>query len=195
MRYSRIVALTVASLAAAVPPATADGFITPYLGYNFGGDSANCQALTDCQEKHLNFGVSLMSATGAFGFEEEIGYAKNFFASVPGADNNVFTAMSNVMGGVFAGPIQPYLLAGVGLIRTHVSLNPLQGGDRTTNSFGYDLGGGINGFFSPGVGIRGDLRRLQTFGDVAILRVGPVNLVPSEKLSFWRASPGLTFKF
>src|SRR2546425_963960 len=86
-------------------------------------------------------------------------------------------------------------LAGVGLIRTHVSLNPLQGGERTTNSFGYDLGGGINGFFSPGVGIRGDLRRLQTFGDVAILRVGPVNLVPSEKLSFWRASLGLTFKF
>ena len=92
-------------------------------------------------------------------------------------------------------PVQTERAFGVGLIRTHVSLNPLQGGERTTNSFGYDLGGGINGFFSPGVGIRGDLRRLQTFGDVAILRVGPVNLVPSEKLSFWRASLGLTFKF
>jgi len=189
------VAFTVAALAAAVVPAKADGFITPYLGYNFGGDSANCQSLSNCDEKHLNFGVSLMSAVAIFGFEEEIGYAKNFFASVPGADNNVFTAMSNVLAGVFAGPVQPYVLAGVGLIRTHVSLNPAEGGAQTTNSFGYDLGGGIQGFFSRSVGIRGDLRHLQTFGDVAILRVGPVNLVPSETLGFWRGSLGLTFKF
>src|SRR5436189_4746407 len=99
VRYSRIVAFTVAALAAAVVPAKADGFITPYLGYNFGGDSANCQSLSNCDEKQLNFGVSLMSAGAIFGFEEEIGYAKNFFASVPGADNNVSTAMSNVLAG------------------------------------------------------------------------------------------------
>src|SRR4051812_36453980 len=73
VRYT-FVAFTVAALAAVAAPARADGFVTPYLGYNFGGDSANCQSLTDCEEKHLNFGVSLMGTAAVIGFEEEIGY-------------------------------------------------------------------------------------------------------------------------
>ena len=192
MRYSRMLAFVVAAIAVAPVPARADGYATPYIGYNFGGDSANCATLTTCEEKHLNFGLSLMSASGVFGLEEEIGYAKDFFGAVPGAENNVFTAMTNLATGVFTGPVQPYLLAGIGLIPTHVSLNPTATGAQTKNAFGYDLGGGINGFFSRGVGIRGDLRRLHTFQDVPFLRA---NLVPSEKLDFWRASLGLTFKF
>ena len=138
---------------------------------------ANCQSLTNCEEKHLNFGASLMGTGAIFGFEEDIGYAKDFFASVPAADNSVFTAMSNITAGVFKGPIQPFVLAGVGLIRSHVALNVVAGTDQTTNSFGWDLGGGIQGFFSRSVGIRGDLRHLKTFGDVSILRVGPLDLV------------------
>jgi opacity protein-like surface antigen len=192
VRYSRIVAFAILALAAATVPARADGFVTPILGYNFGGDSANCQALTNCEEKHLNFGVSLMAASGIFGFEEDVAYAKNFFASMPGTENNVFTAMSNLTAGVFAGPVQPYVLAGVGLIRSHVSLNPTATGAQTSNAFGYDLGGGINGFFSRSVGIRGDLRHFHTFQEVPILRA---NLVPQENLDFWRASLGITFRF
>lgn len=195
MRYSRIVAFAVAASAAGSVPARADGFITPYLGYNFGGDSANCQSFSNCEEKHTNFGVSLASASGILGFEEDLGYAKDFFGSVPGVDNNVFTAMSNLMAGVFAGPVQPYVLAGVGLIRTHVSLNPLAGGASTSNAFGYDLGAGISGFFSSHVGVRGDIRHLHTFQDVGVLHIGPVDLVPNEKLDFWRASAGVSFKF
>src|SRR5437660_8886791 len=115
VRYRKLLAFTVAALAASARPASADGFVTPYIGYNFGGDSANCQSLTNCEEKHLNFGASLMGTGAIFGFEEDIGYAKDFFASVPAADNSVFTAMSNITAGVFKGPIQPFVLAGVGL--------------------------------------------------------------------------------
>jgi opacity protein-like surface antigen len=192
----RLAAFTVAVLAAAAGPARADGFVTPYLGYNFGGDSGtNCQSLTSCEEKHLNFGASFMSAGNALGLEEEIGYAKNFFGSVPGADNSVFTAMTNLVGGVLKGPVQPYFLVGVGLIRSHVSLNVIEGGNQTSNSFGWDIGGGVQGFFSHSVGIRGDLRHLKTFGDVSILNLGPVDLRPSESLGFWRGSLGLAFRF
>lgn len=192
---NRILAVTAALLAATAAPARADGFITPYLGYNFGGDSANCQTLTNCQEKHANIGVSLASASGIFGFEEDIAYAKDFFASVSGTDNHLFTAMSNIMAGVFAGPVQPYVLAGVGLIRSHVSFNPATSNPETTNAFGYDLGGGVSGFVSRHLGFRGDIRHLHTFQDVAILHVGPVNLVPNERLDFWRASVGLSLRF
>jgi opacity protein-like surface antigen len=194
VRTSRLLAFVVAALAAAAAPARADGFVTPYLGYNFGGDSANCQSLTDCEEKHLNFGVSLMGTATIIGFEEEIGYTKNFFASTPLADNNVFTAMSNLTAGVFKGPVQPYVLAGVGLIRSHVSLNVIEATSQTNNSFGWNVGGGIQGFFSPSVGIRGDLRHLRTFQDVPLPLFGTF-AQPNEKLGFWRGSLGLAFRF
>ena len=70
VRFIRTTTFVVAALAAAAGPAAADGYITPYLGYNFGGDSANCATLTNCEEKHANFGVSLGSASGILGFEE-----------------------------------------------------------------------------------------------------------------------------
>jgi opacity protein-like surface antigen len=195
VRY-RLATFTLAALAAAAVPASADGFVTPYLGYNFGGDSGtNCQSLTNCEEKHLNFGASFMSAGNALALEEEIGYAKNFFGSIPATDNSVFTAMTNLMGGVFKGPVQPYVLAGVGLIRSHVSLNVIEGGGQTSNSFGWDVGGGIQGFFSRSVGIRGDLRHLRTFGDVSLLNLGVADLRPSESLGFWRGSLGIAFRF
>jgi len=191
----KLVGFTLAALAAAAVPARADGFVTPYLGYNFAGDSANCQSLTNCEEKHLNFGASFMSAGSVLGLEEEIGYAKDFFGSVPGTDNSVFTAMTNLTAGIFKGPVQPYFLLGVGLIRSHVSPNIIEGGEQTTNSFGWDVGGGIQGFFSRSVGIRGDLRHLKTFGDVPILNLGVADLRPNESLGFWRGSLGIAFRF
>jgi opacity protein-like surface antigen len=195
VRYRKLLAFTVAALAAAAGPARADGFVTPYIGYNFGGDSANCQSLTNCEEKHLNFGASFMSAGSVLALEEEIGYAKDFFGSVPGSDNSVFTAMTNLAAGVFKGPVQPYFLVGVGLIRSHVSLDVVQGSGQTSNSFGWNVGGGLQGFFSRKVGIRGDLRHLKTFGDVSILNLGPVDLRPSQSLGFWRGSLGVAFRF
>jgi hypothetical protein len=53
---------------------------------------------------------------------------------------------------------------------------------------GYDVGGGVNGFFTAHVGIRGDVRHFQTFQDVNVLLV-------NGKLGFWRASLGLALKF
>src|SRR5947208_245812 len=120
MRRAGLIAL---GLVLASAPARAQGFITPFLGYNFGGDSANCASLTDCQEKHVNFGVSIGTLGGVIGFEEDIAYAKNFFEATPGTESNVFTAMTNLIVAVPAGPVQPYVLGGFGLVRPHVSLN------------------------------------------------------------------------
>ena len=192
MRYSRMALYILACVIGSAAPARADGFITPYLGYNFGGDSSNCQTLTNCEDKHANFGVALGSGSGLFGFEEDIGYAKNFYGSVPGADNNVFTAMSNILAGVLSGPVQPYALVGIGLIRSHVSLNPTQISS-TNNALGYDLGGGLNLYFSRGVGVRGDIRRFHTFQDVDVLRLNTI--FTGEKLDYWRASVGIAFRF
>ena len=186
-----IAAVVICSLAPAAP-AWADGFLTPFIGYNFGGDSANCASLTSCQEKHTNFGVSIGKMGTVFGFEEDIAYAKDFFAVTPGSESNVFTAMSNLVIGIPAGPVQPYVLGGVGLVRPHVSLNPAAI-NADNNAIGLDIGGGVNIFFSKSVGIRGDLRHFHTLQDVSVLHLG--SIVSGQKLDFNRASVGLVLRF
>jgi hypothetical protein len=58
-------------------------------------------------------------------------------------------------------------------------------------SFGYDLGGGVMGFFSSHVGIRGDLRHFHTFDDLTIVGLQ----INNTKLNFWRGSLGLALRF
>jgi hypothetical protein len=172
-------------------PALADGFITPFIGFNFGGDSGNCPSLTQCDERRTNVGVSMGAMGAVAGFEEDISFAKNFFGETPAGDNSVFSAMSNVMLGSGVGPVRPDVVGGVGLIRSHVSslTGSVTSLDTGKNSFGWDIGGGITGMFGDHVGIRGDLRRFKTFETLTF------PLFNSEKLGFWRASAGLAFVF
>ena len=192
VRLLRLVAVASLLLALTSAPARADGFIVPFVGFNFGGDSGNCPSLTDCTEKRTNFGASLGSRGPVFGFEEDISYAKNFFGNTPGTANSVFSAMSNLLVGVGVGPVRPYIVGGFGLIRPHVSslTGSLTGlGATDKNAVGYDIGGGITGMFGRHVGIRGDLRRFHTLQDVNLL------IFKGQKLDFWRASAGLVLGF
>jgi hypothetical protein len=194
VRTLHVLVLSVVLLGVAALPARADGFFTPFVGYDFGGDS-KCPSINGCQDKHSNFGVSFGKMGTVFGFEEDIAFAKDFFGTVPGVDNSVFTAMSNLLIGVGAGPVQPYFLAGFGLIRPHTSLT-LGNSDFNKYALGYDIGGGVNGFFSKHVGVRGDLRHLHTAQDIPIL--GSVSnqtiFAVDQKLDFWRVSLGLVLR-
>jgi hypothetical protein len=128
-----------------------------------------------------------------FGFEEDIAFAKNFFGTVPDADSSVFTAMSNLLIGVGAGPVQPYFLAGFGVIRPHTSLT-LKNSEFGKYALGYDLGGGVNGFFSKHVGLRGDVRHMHTAQDVPLISTVANQIFADQKLNFWRASVGLVLR-
>jgi hypothetical protein len=191
VRLLRCLAAIPALLVLTAGPARAEGFITPFLGYNFGGDSGNCPSLTNCTQKRTNFGVSFGSMGSAVGFEEDVSYAKNFFGETPGADNSVFSAMSNLLIGAGVGPVRPYVLGGVGLIRPHVS--SLTGALTTisleNNAFGYDLGGGLGLFPGKHIGFRGDIRHFHTLQQIDL----PV--FTAQKLDFWRASAGLVLAF
>jgi hypothetical protein len=189
MKAVRVAALAALFAAASVMPARADGFITPFLGFNFGGDqAANCASLTNCEEKRLDWGVALGTTHGIFGFEEEIAYSKDFFGKSPTTDNAVLTLMSNLMLVLPAGPIRPYGVVGLGLIRPHIKFNSTAL-DFSNNTLGYDIGAGINVFFTPAVALRGDVRHLHTLQDVTL------GVFSDQKLDFWRGSAGLTFKF
>jgi opacity protein-like surface antigen len=187
-RRIQIVVLATALLSGSAVTARAQAFISPYAGYNFGGDSANCVSLQNCEEKRLNLGVSFGTTHGVLGFEEDIAYAPDFFGKTTGSSNAVLTVMSNLLLVVPAGPIQPYALVGLGLIRPHAQF------DATSlaldkNTLGYDIGGGLNIFLSRAIGVRGDVRHLHTLQDVSL------GIFSSDQLDFWRASAGLTFRF
>ena len=188
MQKPRILILAAALLAAGATPARADGFLTPFIGFNFGGDSTNCASLTSCDEKRVNWGVGLGTTNGIFGFEEEFAYAPNFFGTTTG-DNAVLTLMSNLMVVIPAGPIQPYGIIGAGLVRPHAQLSASSiASDQ--NTLGWNIGGGLNIFFGKSVGVRGDVRHVRTFQDITL-----GGLFTTAPLDFYRASAGLTLRF
>jgi opacity protein-like surface antigen len=190
-RATVVVASALTILAAAPGRAlAADQFVNPFIGFDFGGD-AGCPSISNCEDKKLNAGVSFGTMGAVLGFEEEFAYAKNFFGDAPGLDSSVLTVMSNVMLVPNVGPIRPYALVGLGLIKTHVSLTPSSVLTSDNNSLGWDIGGGVNFFFSQHAGLRGDVRYFHSFKDLNLLGL----TLGDTKLDFGRASVGLIFKF
>jgi opacity protein-like surface antigen len=129
-----------------------------------------------------------MGALG--GAEVELGYARNFFGDTPNVDNSVLTFMANVFVGPEIGAVRPFVLGGLGLIKTHVEFTTGSLLD-SSNNFGWNIGGGLMLMFGDHVGARGDLRRFQSFQNQSILGFG----LADEKISFNRATIGLVLAF
>jgi opacity protein-like surface antigen len=170
--------------------ARAQGYISPLLGFNFGGD-ANCPDITGCEAKRLNVGVALGVTGNVFGFEEEFAYAKDFFGSVAGLESSVLTLTSNLLIIPKVGPIRPYGLIGAGLIKSHIELTPNSLLTATNNKFGWTIGGGVMVTVAPHIALRGDLRYFHSFSDATFLGI-PLD---GETLDFGRASGALVVRF
>jgi hypothetical protein len=190
MHPSRRLILAAALVACSASPAFADGFFSPFIGYNFGGDSANCLSLRNCEEHRTNWGFSFGSTGDVVGFEEDFGYAKDFFGTTPGGDNAVLTLMSNLMIVIPAGPVRPYGIIGLGLVRPHAKLDLANLAEVDQNALGWDIGGGLNVFFGRTFGVRGDVRHIRTLQDITLGGV-----FSNAPLDFWRASAGVTLRF
>ena len=193
------VIFTVAVLA--LPKAArADWFITPFVGANFGG-ATSTEDLDDALDDSsaFTYGVSGgFMGKGIIGFEEDFGYTKKFFAPFAGVDEtNLLTLMSNVivgipMGGQSGFGVRPYVVGGVGLMRTSVD-SAINFVDLHNNSFGFDVGGGVNVYFWH-IGLRGDLRYFRDFSEAdADNFLGPI--LEQGNLDFWRGTVGVVFRF
>src|SRR5918993_1783452 len=121
LRVGAAALLTLMFVAAAPDTAGAQGFISPFIGFDFGGDSG-CPEASDCEDKNSNIGVGFGTMGNVVGFEAELGYARNFFGEIPGGSSSVLTFMSNLMIGPKIGPVRPYVIGGLGLFKTHVAL-------------------------------------------------------------------------
>ncbi|PYR35731.1 MAG: hypothetical protein DMF89_02615 [Acidobacteria bacterium] len=172
--------------------AAAEGFISPFIGYNFSGDSG-CQQITNCDDKRTDWGVSFGALGSVVGFEAEVGYTKNFFGEASAQTSDVLTFMGNFMLAPKLGPVQPYGVIGLGLIRTSVEAT-LTSTSSENNQFGWDVGGGLMVFFGQHVGVRGDVRYFHAF---QVLDLTNFPNVPRNetKLDFGRVAGAVVFKF
>ena len=172
-------------------PSFGQAFISPLIGFDFGGDSG-CPEVTTCEDRNLNLGVSVGALGGIFGTELEFSYAKDFFGEIPGLSSNVLTLMGNLMLAPRFGPVQPYALIGLGLIKTHTDLNATELLDTDNNHFGWDVGGGLMAFFGEHIGVRGEIRYFHAFQDFRLLIL---DIGDETKLDFGRAAVGVVFRF
>ena len=184
--------------------ATADWLFTPFIGANFAGNASfgEFDDFEDEFERRVDFGASLgWMGAGIVGFEIDFGYSPNFFENTVGpgnfefGDSNVTTLMGNVLVGVPVGGqtgmgIRPYGSGGVGLIRSHIAAGDFFD-ELNTNDFGFNVGGGVHGFLTDNIGIRGDLRYFRSLADDE--PDDEFDLAVSE-FDFWRATVGLTFR-
>jgi len=96
--------------------------------------------------------------------------------------------MTNFMLILPAGPVRPFAVAGLGVVRPHATFD-VRNLSVETNALGYELGGGVDLFLLHSVGIRGDLRHVQTFDNITL------GVFSTEKVNFWRGSAALVLRF
>ena len=199
------VAIVAVAILSSPRAASADWTFTPFLGWNFGSSAdvsgTGGPGFKDKFEKKINYGASLMSmGSGAVGFEIDFGYSPNFFETSTTASgfqfassSNVTTLTGNLVIGANAGPVRPYAVAGVGLLRTRVQDVDETFDVNSKNDFGFDVGGGVMGFFSDNVGLRGDIRYFRGFRGTSDSD-NPTGIALGD-FRFWRGSLGVSFKF
>jgi hypothetical protein len=139
----------------------------------------------------MNLGVSVADVIDV---DVDFGYAPGYFGSA--VSSSLVTAMGNVTLGLPLGKrgafrFRPYVTGGLGLIRTHLEIAPAAY-RVTRDDFGVAFGGGLTAYASRHVGVRADLRYLQTLQETA--SGDPYSQLGAGRLHFWRTSIGLVIQ-
>jgi len=177
--------------------ARAEGYVSPWAAVQFGGKLLIPEVRDEVDRSRWAFGVTAGGmGAGIIGGEIDFGYSPSFFGTTNDFGNlTVLTVMGNIIigipiGGTTGGGVRPYVTGGVGLIRTQIDGGELFPLTPTTssNEAGFNVGGGVMGFFSNHFGIRGDVRYMRAFsGDI-------VNAIDLHSLNFTRLSLGVVFR-
>jgi hypothetical protein len=187
-----IITATVALLAAPTP-ARAEGFVTPWVGANWGSGN-------NVDNGRAAFGINAGGmGAGIIGGEVAFGYSPSFFGTQNDFGNNtVIDLMGNIIVGVPVGGtrgkgIRPFVTGGIGLLRTQIDGGTLATVSSSNNMLGWNAGAGVMGYFNDHVGLRGDLRYTRGFED---LNTGNtvLDLDGNNQLKYWRISAGVVIR-
>jgi len=184
-------------LLAGPAPAHADGFISPTVGINFGGQAGGTLVNAVNNSNKVSWGVAAgWMGAGVFGVEEDFSHSPNFFGSGGNiSDSRAITLMTNAIigipiGGQSGGGIRPYGAVGVGWIGQKITtVNGI--GNFSENDFGWDVGVGVMGYFADHIGLRFDYRYFRNFQETSTNVIG----LQVGHFNFNRASVGVLFRF
>jgi hypothetical protein len=178
--------------------ARADWLITPFLGGSFAPETT-LLVFDEGAGRKLTLGASVALLSDLlFGIEADIGHTPGFFEGDDPRSLVLTSRVTTLTGNVIvAAPLavtreslRPYVVGGLGLLQPrskHVgNLFPVD-----FNLLGLDLGGGAIGFLTPRTGIRFDLRHFRAISG----EDGPLAEPGVSRLSFWRATAGLTLSY
>ena len=210
-RWIRVALLAGALIGATPSKAAADWYFTPYFGWDF--DSST--TLIDWEYNNrsrtkLTFGGSAALLVGIVGVEVDYALVPGFFEN-PACDGRVENAecstglavitddyVQTLTGNVIvAAPLaltreslRPYVVAGVGWmdVLAHSVANYLP---IDTNLVAFNVGAGAIGMFGNRTGLRFDVRR---FTNLDRDRPSGTSL-GRERLTFWRATVGVTLRY
>ena len=180
------------ALVAAPMPARAEGFITPWVGANWGSGN-------NIDNGRAAFGVNAGGmGAGIIGGEVAFGYSPSFWGTQNDFGNNsVIDLMGNLIvgipiGGTHGAGIRPFVTGGIGLLRTQIDGGTLARVSSSNNMLGWNLGGGAMGFFNDHFGLRGDLRYTRGFEN---LNTGNTVIdLNSNQLHYWRIQAGVVIR-
>jgi hypothetical protein len=200
-RLARFHLAALVSLFLGVPAAEAraDWLLTPFVGTTFGAETTLLDLGGGADVAHWTFGITgALLSDQIFGVEADLAWVPGFFEGEDQQDlvreSRVTTLFGNVIVAVPLAvtreSLRPYVIGGLGLV--HLSRNDLVPLDDGGNSsLGLQLGGGALGFINDRTGLRFDLRQIRTVGHARNELTGE----PGTRLSFWRASVGVSVRF
>src|SRR5215471_21512063 len=197
MSLKRTLAITALLSLSAPAAARADGFIVPFFGWNFGGNSGK-ELSGAIDANRVDWGVSLaFMSGGVLGLKADLAHSPDFYGKTDVGGSSVSTATGNLLIGIPIGGqkgvgFRPYGLVGLGVMRSNLDAfgNP---SNVNTTSATWDVGGGGMFFFGNHVGVRGDLRYFRTLNsiDFSVIDI----TLGRRHINFARASAGLVLRF
>jgi hypothetical protein len=178
--------------------ARADFFITPFVGSAFGGNTTLLDLdIGAASSKHWTFGGSAAWLSDhVLGFEADFAMVPGFFENSNETGLITGSRVTTLSGNVIAAmplsvsreSLRPYAAGGIGLM--HVTAEDPLVLNEPGNWLGFQIGGGAIGLITERAGVRFDLRHARSFSRDATLRGDR-----TSKLSFWRATVGVTLRY
>lgn len=174
--------------------AAADILLTPFAGVTF---------VDEADVRKLNYGATVGFGS-LIGFEVDVSRTElGSFDDIPviRLTADATTLMGNLVIRVPAGPVQPYVSGGAGLIRVSGNVNvPFLGNlvGASADDLGMNVGGGLYLFPARNIGIRGDVRYFRSLSDLSldsIRDIDGIDDLPLPNVDFWRVTGGVTIRF
>lgn len=194
----RILVLAVLFFCCQVAEARADFFITPFLGSEFAGSTTLLDLDTGAaSSKHWTFGGSAAWLSDRIlGVEADFSIVPGFFQNSSGTGLVIGSRVTTLTGSVIVAlplsvtreSLRPYAVGGLGLL--HATSEDILSLNESGDWLGLQIGAGAIGLITNRAGVRFDLRHLRALSRDTTLRGEQ-----TSKLSFWRATVGVTLRY